>query len=201
MSCGRQEELLSGYLWFRLLPFLLALFFLTSWLFQKLSQWNNGRMPATPERHSVGLAMLLAFGAVALILAIMGIVKELRQARNFRAGLRLIFFLQTVGSFSATGAVVWSASKIPASGVWFFIWFPVLVILTFLAAATLFAGLVDPIIEDDDREWWARSFGFLLASAGMWTFFGFVSIGFPTIKVSGLAVASRWAPYRMVEMV
>jgi hypothetical protein len=172
---------ISGYLWFRLLPFLLALFFLTSWLFQKLSQWKYGRMPATSERHSVGLAMLLAFGGAALILAIMGLVKELKQARKFRAGLRLIFFLQTVGSFSATGVVVWLAGKVPASGEWFFIWFPVLVILTFLAAVTLFAGLVDPIIEDDDREWWARSFGFLLLSAGMWMFLGFVSLGFPSL--------------------
>jgi hypothetical protein len=51
---------ISGYLWFRLLAFLLALFFLTSWL----SRWNNskwykGRMLATPERGRTSLRSMV----------------------------------------------------------------------------------------------------------------------------------------------
>jgi protein-S-isoprenylcysteine O-methyltransferase Ste14 len=38
----------------------------------------------------------------------------------------------------------------------------------YLLGVVLFAGFVNPILSDDDREWWARSSGYLLFFTALW---------------------------------
>ena len=68
-----------------------------------------------------------------------------------------------------------------SSGIWFFIWLPALATVIFLCAETLFAALADPLLEDENREWWARSAGYFLMLTIGWLAIGFISLGVPSL--------------------
>jgi hypothetical protein len=46
----------------------------------------------------------------------------------------------------------------------------------YLLGVALFAGFVNPILSDDDREWWARASGYLLFAAVLWLIVGGISL-------------------------
>jgi hypothetical protein len=58
----------------------------------------------------------------------------------------------------------------------FLICVPPALLLIYLMGVALFAGFVNPILSDDDREWWARSSGYLLFSAALWLIVSAVSL-------------------------
>ena len=60
----------------------------------------------------------------------------------------------------------------------------------FLLGGTLFAGLVDPLIADDNREWWARSAGYFLILAAAWVILGSICLGIPqSFEVAKISLA------------
>ena len=90
-----------------------------------------------------------------------------------------LFFVQTGAAICAISASALLVSKLPCHRVWFFVWFPVLAILIFLCAGIVFAALVDPLIEDENREWWARSAGYLILLTLGWLCLTLLSVGVP----------------------
>jgi Patatin-like phospholipase len=58
----------------------------------------------------------------------------------------------------------------------FLICVPPALLSAYLLGVALFAGFVNPILSDDDREWWARSSGYLLFSAALWLIVSGVSL-------------------------
>jgi uncharacterized membrane protein YdjX (TVP38/TMEM64 family) len=54
--------------------------------------------------------------------------------------------------------------------------FPPAAIFTVLIAATLFAGIADPLVEDENREWWARSAGYFLLLMFTWLIAVYISL-------------------------
>ncbi len=74
----------------------------------------------------------------------------------------------------------------------------------FLFAGTLLVGLSSYITEDKDREWWARSGGWLLAIALAWPIFAGLTLyattilhTLTTLGTSALAAATGWGAARL----
>jgi hypothetical protein len=74
----------------------------------------------------------------------------------------------------------------------------------FLLAGTLLVGLSSYITEDKDREWWARSGGWLLAIAIAWPIFAGLALyattilhTLTTLGTSALAAATGWGAARL----
>jgi hypothetical protein len=89
------------------------------------------------------------------------------------------FFLQTVGSLCVVPVATYLTNAIGPSNLWFYVWFPVAGTVMFLGAEVLFAGLADPLIEDDNREWWVRSAGYFLLFIAGWAILGSICLGIP----------------------
>ncbi|MBV8900753.1 MAG: patatin-like phospholipase family protein [Verrucomicrobia bacterium] len=171
----------------RALPFALMLLFLTDWLFVQTRQWdaakNATHLLTGDARFWLMQALVWGFSVPAIVLLAFGMVVSIRSGGTARKPIkvrqaRFLFALQTFGSICAIGGCALLAERFP-SGIWFFIWFPALATLSYLCAGTLFAALTDPLVEDENREWWARSAGYFLMLAIGWLAVGFVSLGVP----------------------
>src|SRR5208282_1312080 len=88
----------------------------------------------------------------------------------------LVFALQSLASLSAVAVTLVFSS---GNNVSFFVWFPFAATMVFLGAHILFAGLTDPIVEDENREWWARSAGYFVMMAIGWSLFSLVALVLP----------------------
>jgi hypothetical protein len=178
--------------WFligRALPFTLTLLFFADWLFVETRQWDLSKggthLLAGDSRFWVFQALFWGFAVPVILLLIFGIVSSIMFKGTARTPItsiqaRCVFALQTVGSICAMGLCALVAEKF-SSGVWFFIWLPALATVIFLCAETLFAALVDPLLEDENREWWARSAGYFLMLTIGWLAIGFISLGVPSL--------------------
>lgn len=175
----------TSFLWQRLLPYAIAILFFTHWVFIQ-SRQDPGAL-----RHlggGAGAVVCLGFGVPFIVLLVAAIVVSItpvgvleRRMQPSRA--RWTFFAQTLGSLCAipgTALLVQFVPGIVKDSLWFYVWFPVAGTIVFLIAGALFAGLVDPLVQDDNREWWARSAGYFLLFAAAWAIFGAVSLGIPS---------------------
>ena len=165
---------LQGFLLFRLLPICLFLFFLTSAVYAAA----NGRpLNLFPSRLHIVVwistaIFLIAFGILFWFgwqtqpkperKGAAAAVRKLKGEGKLAMKFNFTFFLQTLGSLSVIGWDLYLWQFLPALDKAFFVWFPAVAMLTLLIAATLFAGIADPLVEDENREWWARSAGYFL---------------------------------------
>jgi len=165
---------LQGFLLFRLLPICLFLFFLTSAVYAAA----NGRPlnPFPSRLHIVVWISTVIFPIAFGILFWFGWQTQPKPERKGAAAavhkskgegklaekFNLTFFLQTLGSLSVIGWDIYLWQFLPVLHKAFFVWFPAVAMFTLLIAATLFAGIADPLVEDENREWWARSAGYFL---------------------------------------
>jgi Patatin-like phospholipase len=165
---------LQGFLLFRLLPVYLFLFFLTSAVYREA----DGRsLSPFPTRLYVVVWISAAIFLIALgILFWFGWQTQPKPERKGPAPavqkpkskakpsqkFNLTFFLQTLGGLSVIGWDIYLCQFLPVIDKAFFVWFPPVAIVTLMIAATLFAGISDPLVEDENREWWARSAGYFL---------------------------------------
>jgi hypothetical protein len=176
---------LNRFLVARLLPFELALFFLASWLYQNAARSADGFVHLGPAAQSTMLWMMgCGFILPVFTLWVWGTVESLREDGLGRSKLkspraRITFAVQTVGALSAVGATLLVTEQVPCNNVWFYVWFPAVATINFLVAGTLFAGLVDPLVEDENREWWARSAGYFLMFVLLWVGLASISVSVP----------------------
>ncbi|MBV8216468.1 MAG: patatin-like phospholipase family protein [Verrucomicrobia bacterium] len=185
-----EERTLSvpSFLLLRLAPFAIALLFFTIWVSKETGQGlGNSPQELSPFVAGVlGLVVGLGFGGTVLGLLIASIIVSVRRRGVLKKRMdprlaRTIFCLQTVGSFCAIPSCVFLVPHLGTTQLGFYVWFPVLATITLLMSGTIFAGLVDPLIQDDNREWWARSAGYFLLSAALWLVVGTICVGIPEV--------------------
>jgi hypothetical protein len=179
---------LRGFLLFRLLPICLFLFFLTSAVYAAA---NGGSLNPFPGRLQTVVWISTAIFLIALgILFWLGWQTQPKPERKGPAPpvqkskgeakpskkFNLTFFLQTLGGLSAIGWDIYLWRCSPPFGQAFFVWFPAVAIVTLLIAATFFAGIADPLVEDENREWWARSAGYFLLLTFTWSIASYISL-------------------------
>jgi hypothetical protein len=188
---------LPAFLLLRLLPIGLFLFFLTSAVYAAAHEHHPNQLPG--QLHlvvgiSIGI-FLVAFG----VLLWFGWETQPKPERKGEAppvpkpkgeakpvkGFEVKFFLQTLGGLSLIGVDVYLCKFLPAFDKAFFVWFPPVAIITLLIAATLFAGIADPLVEDENREWWARSAGYFLLLMLSWLIVFYISL--PPDQLAGAA--------------
>jgi hypothetical protein len=179
---------LQGFLIFRLLPFCLFLFFLTSAVYAAASGPPPKLFPS--RLHIVGwistAIFLVAFG----ILTWFGWQTRPKPERKGAAAVvhkpkaeakpgkkfEFKFFFQTLGGLSLIGLDIYLCRSLPALNKTLFVWFPPAAIFTVLIAATLFAGIADPLVEDENREWWARSARYFILLMFTWLIAFYISL-------------------------
>lgn len=183
---------LQGFLIFRLLPFCLFLFFLTSAVYAAASGSPPNLFPS--RLHIVDWICTAIFLVTFGILTWFGWQTRPKPERKGAAAadhkpkaeakpgkkFEFTFFLQTLGSLSLIGLDIYLCRNLPALNPslnkTFFVWFPPAAIFTVLIAATLFAGIADPLVEDENREWWARSAGYYLLLMFIWLIAFYISL-------------------------
>jgi hypothetical protein len=175
------------FLLLRLMPFAAALFFFTVWVSKKTGQGFGDPHPIRPVTSQwLGGIIGVGFGCTALALLVISIVVSVRRRgvlkKRLDPKLALgLFFLQTFASLCAVPSCVFLVPHLGGTHLWFYAWFPVLATVTYLLTGTIFAGLVDPLVQDDNREWWARSAGYFLLFAAFWLILGTVCVGIPQL--------------------
>jgi hypothetical protein len=173
------EMSLTSFLWLRLFPYALGLLFFTHWVFVERTRGSFEL-----ERGWLLLIVCLGFGGPFLILLAVALFVSLKpggvvEKRMHPSKASWTFFLQTVGCLCAVPVATYLTPAIGLSNLWFYVWFPVAGTVMFLVAEVLFAGLADPLIQDDNREWWARSAGYFLLFIAGWAILGSVCLGIP----------------------
>jgi hypothetical protein len=166
-----------------LLPILLsALFLIQYWAWQCNSQY-------TKNLDSLPPASLAQFVTVAVAIHIVAWV--LFMVHYWR--LKNVWIWAMVLAYGATGAVVGWGLWLVATEVFprpfdvapYYTCFAApLVLGLFMLALTAFIGLVSGMTEDDDREWWARAMGWVLAAAAGWSLFSSIVVFGPAIFAS-----------------
>jgi patatin-like phospholipase len=90
--------------------------------------------------------------------------------------------VQVFGAYGIGCIAFLQIAQFPKDGRLFLICVPPALLAIYLLGVALFAGFVNPVLSDDDREWWARSSGYLLFSAALW------------LLVSGVALCGEIFP-------
>lgn len=140
--------------------------------------------PPVTANKSLDLAEHLAvwvFTPSAFLFFLVGIYFSLRHhgTKQFPINSFVAAFVFAVQSLASLSAVAVTLVFSSGNNVSFFVWFPFTATMIFLAAQTLFAGLTDPIVEDENREWWARSAGYFVMMALGWSLFSLVALVLP----------------------
>jgi hypothetical protein len=173
---------LPSFLTLRLAPVAGTLFLFTHWVFIKTHQdsQNVSHKLSSGDIRSLDWIVGLGSGAPVVLLVLISMAVSIRQHGALgRIPSRLTFFTQTLGALCAVPSCAFLVPFLPGSGLWFYVWFPALATCTLLTAVTLFAGLVDPLVQDENREWWARSAGYFLLFSTGWLILGSVCVGLP----------------------
>jgi hypothetical protein len=76
--------------------------------------------------------------------------------------------VQVFGAYAIGGIAFLEIARFQQDARLFLICLPPGLLTIYLLGVALFAGFVNPILSDDDREWWARSSGYLLFAAALW---------------------------------
>lgn len=76
--------------------------------------------------------------------------------------------VQILGAYAIGAIAFLKISNCHADPRLFLICIPPALLTIYLLGVALFAGFVNPILSDDDREWWARSSGYLLFTVVLW---------------------------------
>jgi hypothetical protein len=76
--------------------------------------------------------------------------------------------IQIIGAYAIGSIAFLQISRFPADPRLFLICIPPALLTIYLIGVALFAGFVNPILSDDDREWWSRSSGYLLFTLVLW---------------------------------
>lgn len=76
--------------------------------------------------------------------------------------------VQVFGAYGIGGIAFLEIAQFPNDARLFLICVPPALLAIYLLGVALFAGFVNPVLSDDDREWWARSSGYLLFAAALW---------------------------------
>jgi hypothetical protein len=172
---------LPSFLTLRLAPLAGALFLFTHWVFIETHQDSQvSHELSSGDIRSLNWIVGLGSGAPVVLLVLIAMVVSIRQHGALgRIPSHLTFFTQTLGAVCTVPSCAFLVPFLPGSGLWFYVWFPALATCTFLTAVALFAGLVDPLVQDENREWWARSAGYFLLFSTGWLILGSVCVGLP----------------------
>ena len=76
--------------------------------------------------------------------------------------------VQVFGAYGIGCIAFLEIAQFPDDARLFLICVPPALLAIYLLGVALFAGFVNPVLSDDDREWWARSSGYLLFAAALW---------------------------------
>jgi hypothetical protein len=174
---------LSGYLRWFLTPFLAWVLFLTCYIYQVLSIEEN------PESflHAIASWMLALFGVANLVLLVLGYVFQLTQQIAAKRWRMFSGFLQTVGSLGMSGTLVYFAPKLFAAltkadhSDYFFVFSPCGLLAIYLISGTLQVAFADAVVQDNCREWWVRSAGYILFTLCFWLCLGSLSFIAPDV--------------------
>jgi hypothetical protein len=166
------------FIWARLVPFALAILSLGLWYF---TQYQASPLTAKISLDLTEHLAVWVFAPPAVIFFLVGVLVSLcregtKQVPTNSFVAILVFGTQSLASLSAVAVtLVFSSGNIVS----FFLWFPFAATMVFLGAHILFAGLTDPIVEDENREWWARSAGYFVMMTIGWSLFSLVAIVLP----------------------
>ena len=84
--------------------------------------------------------------------------------------------VQVLGAYAIGATALIQIVTFPPSPLLYIICVPPALLLIYLLGVALFAGFVNPILSDDDREWWARAGGYLFFAAALWVIVAMVSL-------------------------
>jgi hypothetical protein len=180
--------LLPAFLLFRMLPYVAAVFCFTHWLSLETGQLLAIGRASWNAQCGLGVSLVIGLGfflPVIILLAWsikisfrpLGVLEERMSTRS--AGVT--YLAQSFGALCAVPISTYLVLALPRTGLWFYVWFPFVATAMFLVAGALFAGLVDPLVQDDSREWWARSGGYFILFAVVWVLSGIICVGIPSL--------------------
>jgi hypothetical protein len=160
----------SFVLW-KVTPLLLSLLMLSGFAYRSIGQ--NAK-----ELENFGWIGLWCGSACALGLFFWGWARRLwpRPDKDDQSGKTICNIVQILGAYAIGAIAFLQISKFhppqdppnPQNALLFLICIPPGLLTIYLLGVALFAGFVNPILGDDDREWWARSSGYLLFAAALW---------------------------------
>jgi hypothetical protein len=207
-SAGNARGSTARYIAFGLVPLVAAVVLLNTYW-----GWYTRPRPLDPL-PALSVAQFMVFGAamhgggmLAGILASMAYFKRPAPVTGLYATVAAAItgaMAGFVGYHLAQAVGPLDPNRIEASATLYVcIAFPLLMGV-FLLAGTLLVGLSSYITEDKDREWWARSGGWLLAIALAWPIFAGLTLYAPkilatltTLGTSALAAATGWGAARL----
>ena len=169
----------TQFVWGRAAPLSLTILSLSLWYFAETRQATTSL--ADGYNAIATKLAIFTFGTPAAALFVYGLIAACLRLIPLESVIAKCAFaaIETVASFGAVSLTLLIANHLLNTDTWFFIWFPFLAAMIFLGVETLFAGLTDPVVEDEDREWWARSAGYVLMIALGWSAGALLSIALP----------------------
>ena len=179
----------DSYVIRKVVPLLLSLLLLSGFAYRALKGNNS-------ELILFGWIGLGCGAVCVLILFVWGLLqrlvmrsgKEIRSLRGMAARLQPIpgqtgevskiicNIVQVLGAYGIGCIAFLEIAQFPEDPRLFLICVPPALLTIYLLGVALFAGFVNPILSDDDREWWARSSGYLLFSTALWLIVSGVSL-------------------------
>lgn len=186
----------GGFVWIRLVPLIASATLYSAWRYRGADEPSG----------SIWAAGLIIAGA----LGVLFFAASCTSIRDSRAPSRgpdggpsfltiLVSFASAVGALAlAVGSFEWlvralsSTAVKPHGALWGMLAGPVLLAFYHIAQ-TLFAGLSSHLSGDADREWWARSAGWIVGSALAWAALAAAAFGVPHVAAFlEKAVLQNW---------
>jgi hypothetical protein len=142
----------TQFVWGRAAPLGLTILSLSLWYFAETRQGTTS-LPDGYNAIATRLA-IFTFGTPAAALFVYGLIAACIRLIPLDSVIARCAFaaIQTVASFGAVSLTLLVADHFLNTDTWFFTWFPFLAAMIFLSVEILFAGLTDPVVEDEDRE-------------------------------------------------
>lgn len=172
-----------------------------------LSAFSYAKLDANPS-ELVRLAWLgLIGGAVcALGLFLWGFIKRVWLPEwEVKTREKIICnSAQVAGAYFIGATAFFQIPTFWNSPLFFLVCVPPGLLLIYLLGVALFAGFVNPVFSDDDREWWARAAGYLLFTALLWVAVGVIGLCAEIIHdafgrwpedIAGAIPSTGWIPW------
>jgi hypothetical protein len=155
----------DGFVMYRIFPILLCALLLSAFAYA------NGK--DAPGMQRLGWISLIITGLCSAVLFVFGLVHGLLPNKS---SMKVTYaLLHVMGAYALVGVVFFLGGKLGENSLVSFIFGPPALLIIYLLAGVLFAGLVNPLLSDDDREWWARAAGYLLLTSFLWLLFASLS--------------------------
>ena len=157
----------DSYFMWKVTPLLLSLLMLSGFAYRTIRPLEN-----------FGWFGLYLGGASALGLFLWGLARRLQpqSPKGHQLGNTICNIVQILGAYGIGLIAFLQISKFLRNSFLFLICVPPALLTIYLLGVALFAGLVNPILSDDDREWWARSSGYLFFASALWVIVAAVSL-------------------------